>query len=365
MKLLSRIRHTFSRIKATRSKKKDVLAIAIFCDGGVGDGLVHLNYAKGLKSYSGEQTEIDLYFKSAKVIERLYNSEDNYLHGYFDKKDLDGAIYHYDLIIRIKERLPMVQRASWRRLQTLNPKLHQLAHFYQQYFDRYRFYYDQSPRVDGFSHLLALIQNNNRVTQPDIGHKLGLTHLDITIHTTEDTEVLNFYGLQSQKFITFNRSIDNTSDNKDSTKLWPKNYYQELWAKIQKEHPNIKLVYIGPDSEDYIPNYVLNLSGKTSFNELLILLKHAKLHVGPEGGMIHMRHALCALPSCVLFGPTSVAFYGYPENINMEVGNVCISSCEWMVENWQSICIKNEGHICRKLLSLKPETVFSALHNQL
>ena len=122
-----------------------------------------------------------------------------------------------------------------------------------------------------------------------------------------------------------------------------------------------KLVYIGPEAEDYVPDGILNLSGQTSFDELLVLLKHAKLHVGPEGGMIHMRHALCGLPSCVLFGPTSATFYGYAENHNLETGGVCISSCEWMVDHWQGICLKTNSNICKKLQALGPEAVFDVI----
>lgn len=360
MKFFSRLRRIPAKLKAVRARKPNIAAIAIYCDGGVGDGLVHLNYAKKLKEYAGDNIEIDFYFKP-KIIEKLYRPEDGYLRGYFAKSDLDGSLYSYDLIIRMKERLPMVRRANWDRLQALNPKLVELGRFYQDYSKRFSFFYDNSPRVDGFSHLLALIQDCNRVMQPDAGHKLGITGLDLKINTKDDEKVLKSFGLESGMFITFNRSVDNTDEYKDSTKLWPKEHYLELWEKVRKEHPNAKLVYIGPEAEDYVPDGILNFSGQTSFDELLVLLKHAKLHVGPEGGMIHMRHALCGLPSCVLFGPTSATFYGYAENHNLETGGVCISSCEWMVDHWQGICLKTNSNICKKLQALGPEAVFDVI----
>ncbi|OLA92196.1 MAG: hypothetical protein BHW61_01110 [Sutterella sp. 63_29] len=364
MKLFSKLRRISARLKAICTRKPNCVTIAIYCDGGVGDGLVHLNYAKKLKEYTGDNVEIDFYFKP-KITLKLYHPEDNYLHGSFAKSDLDQNFYGYDLILRMKERLPMIWHADWSRLQALNPKLVELARHYQSYSKRFSFFYDHSPRVDGFSQFLAMIQNGNRITQPDVGHKLGITGLDLKIRTQNDEKILKSFNLESGRFITFNRSVDNTSEYKDSTKLWPKRHYLELWEKVHDVHPNTKLVYIGPEAEDYVPDGILNLSGRTSFEELLVLLKHAKLHIGPEGGMIHMRHALCGLPSCVLFGPTSVAFYGYSENYNLETEDVCISSCEWLVQHWQSICLKTDEEVCKKLQALSPDTVFDVIEPHL
>ena len=102
------------------------------------------------------------------------------------------------------------------------------------------------------------------------------------------------------------------------------------------------------------------MGGRTSFNDLKILLKHSYLHIGPEGGMIHLRHALCKKRSCVLFGPTSQDFYGYPENINIE-GPGCINHCEWLTDRWQEKCLNNSGTCCEKLVRMTPDYVINEI----
>ena len=89
--------------------------------------------------------------------------------------------------------------------------------------------------------------------------------------------------------------------------------------------------------------------------EVKALLKNSLLHIDNEGGLVHLRHALCAKKSIVLFGPTSDLFYGYAENENVR-SNVCEEPCEWENAKWNTWCkkIKNENSkisICMKQIS--------------
>ena len=61
MKLFDRISHAYRKLKNRSYRKADRLAVAVISGGGVGDGLVNLNYIKKLHDYAGEGVEFDYY----------------------------------------------------------------------------------------------------------------------------------------------------------------------------------------------------------------------------------------------------------------------------------------------------------------
>jgi ADP-heptose:LPS heptosyltransferase len=173
--------------------------------------------------------------------------------------------------------------------------------------------------------------------------------------------VLKKFGLKPDSFIVLNRSVDSSNKSTESTKLWPSLYYVKLVNKI-KENNNINIIAVGPKngSEVYLGN-VIDLRGKTSFNELKALLKNARLLISSEGGMVHLRHAMNQKVSCVLFGPTSLPFFGYKENINI-TSEVCpLDHCEWVIEDWQTRCLRTDCSYCSKLQDISPDQVYEKI----
>lgn len=73
----------------------------------------------------------------------------------------------------------------------------------------------------------------------------------------------------------------------------------------------------------------------TTFDEAAHLLKNSHCHIGTEGGLIHLARAINTR-SVVLFGPTPVDFFGYPQNINLVEGNC--SGCWRATKNWFISC---------------------------
>ncbi|WP_428073006.1 glycosyltransferase family 9 protein [Candidatus Avelusimicrobium faecicola] len=92
-----------------------------------------------------------------------------------------------------------------------------------------------------------------------------------------------------------------------------------------------------------------NLAGKTSLEEIKVILKHAFLHIDSEGGLVHLRHALKGGASCVFYGPTSPQVYGYSENISL-CSNVCPIYCECYSRTWQKKCLRGK-RICMESIT--------------
>ena len=361
--MLNKVRRWIYR----KNKRKNILEIALVFDGGIGDALIYLNYSKYLYRYTNNNAVVDVYSKQ-RQLQKIISSEDSFIRRFFGKKEIKGKEYQYDVVIQMKERYPLIVYYDPTRIERICPDLINLISAYNRHFLKHKFYYTQSPKTDGLSALFSLIIGANRLTQPDIDSLLGVKDVILSIPSFNNEKVLKKFSLKSGEYITINRSVDASSSNYESTKLWGIENYSNLIRMIVASRPNIKIVYLSPRVE-ILPNerslQLINLSGKTNFEEFMVLLKCAKLHIGPEGGMIHLRHYLSRKPSCVLFGPTSRAFYSYCENINLEINNICLMQCEWVTEDWQDKCLKNGTSTCEKLSAIKPEYVYNSIKDLL
>ncbi|MDM8546146.1 putative lipopolysaccharide heptosyltransferase III [Candidatus Venteria ishoeyi] len=95
-------------------------------------------------------------------------------------------------------------------------------------------------------------------------------------------------------------------------KRWPLPAWSELARVLQKKGLEIVLTG-GSDSKEqaYLQDFmnlyagkVHNLAGKLSFSAVALLIKHARLYVGPDTAVTHLA-AATGTPSIALFGPTN------------------------------------------------------------
>ncbi len=85
------------------------------------------------------------------------------------------------------------------------------------------------------------------------------------------------------------------------------------------------------------------------------VLKKSLLHIDCEGGLVHLATQL-GTKCIVLFGPTPINMYAYPQNINL-VSPKC-SNCMGTHKDWAFSCIKDLGHaLC--MYDLNPKEVFN------
>ena len=61
----------------------------------------------------------------------------------------------------------------------------------------------------------------------------------------------------------------------------------------------------------------------------------AKLHIDTESGLVHLAQYL-DVKSVVLFGPSSVPFFGYEKNRNVSSGSC--GGCMWTTTDWMFRC---------------------------
>ena len=144
-------------------------------------------------------------------------------------------------------------------------------------------------------------------------------------------------------------------------KLWNAAEYSTLLEELHREYPAVQIVVLGQKKYFSVPGerkeQVVDPRGRTSFDEFMTLVGHARLHIGGEGVVPHLRHYLHGGPSLVLFGPSCARMLSYPENIALS-GTECPNGCEGIMPSWQEVCLKGYD-CCRSLEEITVEQVMS------
>ena len=331
--------------------------VAFFLTGGLGDYIIAGAYIKEFcKRFNIKADIISRMPKS--LTEDLFYKQSFWRNIYEVKTKLpDNDINKYDLYIRLS-RFPEIVHINQNKIndKNLQKYLELLLIFYN---ENEKFYVNH-PHCDGLAAQYCIVNGIHRYNQADINAEFGLDASSLCYLNTEGNEenFLKTWGLETNKYITLQRGCDANKD-KESTKLWPTENYNTLILLLKKSFPHHKIVQIGLSNEkcELLENIDLCLVGKTTLDDLKIVLKNSYLHIDSEGGNVHLRHALKGGKSVVIFGPTSKDFYGYPENINIQ-NSACPVWCEWIKNDWSTQCLNQSNTlICVK--SIKAEQVMN------
>jgi ADP-heptose:LPS heptosyltransferase len=138
-------------------------------------------------------------------------------------------------------------------------------------------------------------------------------------------------------FITLHTGFDDANKvSGRSTKNWKEGNWAKLVELLKKI--NVCTVQIGGATSFKIPGVDYDMVGKTSLLEALGILSKSTLHVDGESGFVHAAY-MFGVKSIVLFGPTNLKFFSYPENINI-APKFCADegSCWWLTDSWVAKC---------------------------
>ena len=116
-----------------------------------------------------------------------------------------------------------------------------------------------------------------------------------------------------------------------------KNISMQQWRKIVSliRREGVDVIQLGIVEEEKIEGVTHYLNGQTSLEETGLLIKHGLCHIDTEGGLVHLANAVHTR-CVVLFGPTPVEFFGYPQNINLEPSGC--KACWFVTQNWLIEC---------------------------
>jgi ADP-heptose:LPS heptosyltransferase len=156
--------------------------------------------------------------------------------------------------------------------------------------------------------------------------------------------------MPEKPFVTVQNGVDSYVMNwsrltgRRPTKLLPMSTWKETVRLLQAG--NLAVVQIGTKDDERIGGVDTDLRGRTTLRQAATILKRAVCHVGVEGGLVHLARAL-DVKSVVAFGPTSTAFLGYPQNVNL-VASDC-TGCWWTTTDWFVRCPRGLAEpVCMK-----------------
>jgi ADP-heptose:LPS heptosyltransferase len=175
-----------------------------------------------------------------------------------------------------------------------------------------------------------------------------------------DPDALCKFGLQDQIYVTIHNGFDAEFQTAygfadKSTKVYP--HFAQVLSAVRARHHGLLVVQLGTTTSRTIEGVDVQLIGKTSLSETAGILAGAALHIDNESGLVHLAACLGTV-SCVLFGPTPAAYFGYESNIN--ISPIVCGGCWWTTANWMTHCPRRfEQPIC--LANTPPEAVANAI----
>lgn len=164
-----------------------------------------------------------------------------------------------------------------------------------------------------------------------------------------------FYGDSKNLNLILDKELFTTDIKSTKLKSWPMEYLTEYVDLMKKHFPNIEIVQCGGGSDVKIAN-----ADRHYLDVDLELTKHilanSLLHVGCEGGLIHLATAL-GTKCLTIFSYTNIYYHGYKQNINLSSNHSC-SSCVYVFDHGASkSCPRGyEEPPCSR--SITPQQVF-------
>lgn len=150
-----------------------------------------------------------------------------------------------------------------------------------------------------YKYSLVNIENIHKTKEVvNILNKLGIKSIyDYSMEIQHSKEVLFKYRVRSKDYVLLDIYAQHL--NKDP-RQWP--YFNELIAELQKKKKNVIIAGLNP-GHNYRKD-IIDVINKTSLEELLVIIKNAKLVIALDSGIFHFAYSL-GRPVIGIFGPVN------------------------------------------------------------
>lgn len=308
--------------------------VNILIDGnaGLGDLIIQKNFIKNVFE-DGEDIHIDFCL----IFEGLLDFAQKL---FCDLPYVEPRYDDYNLFVRMKRRYPIQiriahgiifdnQDISQIKNETIRNNIIYLLNKYDQY---------EAFNIDDRFHMATTILrskfwSNNCYTMYNFDNEKKIIkdwHTHIPLFKSYELPLLktNFYN---SKYITITTDWGANMTTDDSTthaKAWRLDRWEELVDMLKNQYPDIKIIQTECNDNRKLKNADDYLFG-SSLETVKFLLKNSVLHIGSEGGIVHLASQI-GTKCAVLFGQSPLHYYGYKNNINIQVGKCqgCVQCCK-------------------------------------
>ncbi|HUC16222.1 MAG TPA: glycosyltransferase family 9 protein [Acetobacteraceae bacterium] len=328
--------------------------------GGLGDHLIAARYIRDLCAAVGD-LKFDLFSSRPQFASWIFANVPNLNNIYNEYLEWHASYREYSLPIHLCEYIYLhLDQADCRRALGKNRALARICESIE--YNRYLIaeHLGQQPFTD---HTMALQMGLRGWNRYNLAHNMsGLPYGGHRLNLATDPTVLEKHDLLRDPYITVHNASDENflingvpMGHRQSTKLYP--HFDGVVGLLQAQFPRIKIVHLGAANSRRIPGVDLDLRGMCNIQETAAMLSNSRLHLDVESGLVHLASCL-GVKSCVLFGPTSLDYFAYNENVNIPPATC--GNCWWLTRDWMMNCAK--GYPIQKCLDdVRPVTIVNAI----
>lgn len=344
--------HITGDVAYTRARDSAMppLAFGVILRGGIGDEVMSLAFIHELVGLSGVPCKVDIFSACpVGVMQSICFGLPHIKHVHALKERI--ALDRYDIVLDVL-RHAQVKALCENSVRTHASDLHAYLQKLIRFQRGHATWYSDENQAMGIHY--ADVMGTFRRGQADFDASLGLKDSAFTLQSRLGfADVARRFSLRPG-YVTLQREAGACAH---SLKLWSAAKYASLLERLCHEHPSTQFVVLGMDKNFDAPDseQVIDLRGLTGFDEFMALVRHARLHIGCEGVVPHLRHYLRGGPSLVLYGPSCARMLSYPENSALS-GAECPNGCEGILFSWQETCLKGYA-CCRSLEEITVEQV--------
>ena len=298
---------------------KKGISMAIQIPSGIGDVIISKRLIQQLLTYTND-LNIDIYC-SNELAQVFYDENDNINSILTPQVEMFNKVYpQYDIAISVRFYITFYSfkydeiKKQDAFFADLISSLYSATEEYNSSCavnERLRIFYER-----------ANYANKSVFCYPNYYEKiLGIRDSNVYVPLREEWQK-EFERQHIYDYITVN--YGNAIDSSNVSKQWPLEKFSKLVYKLKKHYHRMKVIQLGALEADKILNCDEYLLGK-NLELVKYVLLNSLLHIDIEGGLVHVATQL-GTKCVVLFGPTSMNAFGYPQNINIKAGD-CHNCC--------------------------------------
>ena len=313
--------------------------------GGIGDYIVIARFMRDLCLFAGP-AEFDIYSNKPAIVNWIFGSVPGFRMSH-DEAAFDPVRSLYTVAAQISQFVVIDEQAFRRSNLSAHSRLRQTVAAIRRARSSIEPIIANQPRLDSFLAQKAVFGNRGRRDYLHFmaGVPYGGDRLDIEAVNDQETASV----LANRRYITVHNGYDANMvvSGERATKCYP--HFGNVIKGLRQIHGDIVFVQIGIHTSDRLAEADLQMIDNTTLRQAAGLIAGAILHLDNEGGLVHLASSL-GTPSCVVFGPTSSRYFGYPGNINVDPA-FC-GGCWWINETWMNHCPR--GFESAKCMSEQP-----------
>ena len=342
--------------------ESDKFSVALSLIGGMGDCLISKKILEAVIELA-PRCLFDIYYYSDhhKDYAQAFFGQIKNLNCMFDYKTFhDANVKKYDLALYLSgTRVTVIEAVNQKKISETLPELFKSLIALSQFKKRNFHDVGSSELASLRNSTLARILGKNCYWFLSGGGALPVHDDKVSVPLLPKFKA-EFDKLKLDKYITIYSDIERDTD-KPKAKAWPLRNIVEYVALMKKRLPNVEIVQCGASVDTEIENADRKFLD-CDLELTKYILANSLLHVGSEGGLIHLATAV-GTRCIVLFGPTSAPYFGYNRNINI-VPDICYPCSDVVGDSNIRVCMRgNKEPLC--MLSHTPQFVCELTCNYL